>query len=89
MGLCFDVVGSMARRRGVEYESSFQFLMLEEKLNLSTSVAHLKRFFSTTKHTNKSFLSKITLSDMEHPSQDKRQTNNLKRTRARKLKCGN
>jgi hypothetical protein len=58
MGLCFDIVGSMARRRGVEYESSFQFLMLEENLNLSTSVAHLKRFFSTTKHTNKSFLSK-------------------------------
>jgi hypothetical protein len=49
---------SQARRRGVEYGPSFDFLMHKENLSLSTSVAHLKRFFSTTKHTNKSFLSK-------------------------------
>jgi hypothetical protein len=29
-----------------------------ENFSQSTSVAHLKRFFSTTKHTNKSFLNK-------------------------------
>jgi hypothetical protein len=36
----------------------FNFLKHERNLSLSTSVAHLKRFFSTTKHTNQSFLSK-------------------------------
>jgi hypothetical protein len=52
-------VGSMVcRRRGVEYGPSFEFLMHKENLSLSTNVAHLKRFFSTTKHGNKSFLSK-------------------------------
>jgi hypothetical protein len=52
------LVGTMTRRRGVEYEPSFEFLKHYENLNLSTSVAHLKKFFSTTNHTNKSFLSK-------------------------------
>jgi hypothetical protein len=52
------LVGSMAHRRGVEYGPSFEFLMHKENLSLSTSVAHLKRFFSITKHTNKSLLSK-------------------------------
>jgi hypothetical protein len=55
-------VGSMARRRGVEYGPSFKFQKHEENLSLSPSVAHLKRFFSTTKHTSKSFL---TLADKE------------------------
>jgi hypothetical protein len=53
-----EIVGSMARRSGVEYGPAFEFLMRKENRNLSTSVAHLKRFFSTTNHTNKSFLSK-------------------------------
>jgi hypothetical protein len=39
------LVGSMAHRRGVEYGPSFEFLMHKENLSLSTSVAHLKRFF--------------------------------------------
>jgi hypothetical protein len=53
------LVGSMAHRRGVEYVTSFKFLKQQRNLNLSTSVANLKEFFSTTKaHTNKSFLSK-------------------------------
>jgi hypothetical protein len=37
---------------------SLEFLMHKENLNLSTSVAHVKRFFSTTKHNNKIFLIK-------------------------------
>jgi hypothetical protein len=52
------LVGSMAHRRGVEYGPSFQFLKHEENHSLSTSIANLKSFFSTTKHINKSFLSK-------------------------------
>jgi hypothetical protein len=40
-------VGSMARIRGFEYVPSFQLLMHERNLSLSTSVAHLKRFTST------------------------------------------
>jgi hypothetical protein len=46
------------RRGGVEYGPSFQFLRHNDNLSLSTSVAHIKRFLSTTKHTNRSFLSK-------------------------------
>jgi 16S rRNA U516 pseudouridylate synthase RsuA-like enzyme len=34
-------------------------------------------------------LANITLRDIDHPSQHKMQTSNLKRTKARKLKCGN
>jgi hypothetical protein len=44
-----ETVGSLAHRRGVKYETSFQFLKKQRNLNLSTSVAHLKEFFSTTK----------------------------------------
>jgi hypothetical protein len=63
-----QVVGSMAHRRGgVEYGPSFEFLMHKENLSLSTSVAPLKRFFSTTKHTNKSFLSKYHTKRYETP----------------------
>jgi hypothetical protein len=42
-------VGSMAHTRGVEYGTSFQFLTKLRNLNLSTSVAPLKQFFSTTR----------------------------------------
>jgi hypothetical protein len=43
------IVGSMAHRRGVEYGTSYQFLKKQRNLNLSTSVAHLKQVFSTTR----------------------------------------
>jgi hypothetical protein len=55
------------RRRGVEYGLSFEFLMHKENLSLSTSVDHLKRFFSATKHTNKSFLSRYHTKRYETP----------------------
>jgi hypothetical protein len=35
----------MARRRGVEYGPSFEFLMHKQNLSLSTSVSHLKKVF--------------------------------------------
>jgi hypothetical protein len=46
--LTYMFVGSMAHR-GFEYGTSFQFLKKQRTLNLSTSVAHLKQFFSTTR----------------------------------------
>jgi hypothetical protein len=82
------LVGSMARRTGVEYRPSFEFLMHKENLSLSTSVAHLKRFSLLLSTLTRVSLANITLRDMEHPSQDMKQTSNLQRTRARKLKCG-
>jgi hypothetical protein len=47
--LCVVAVGLMAHRGGIEYETSFRFLKQQINLKLSTSVSHLKEFFSTAK----------------------------------------